>query len=217
MTAYGNVLDALRSAGLRTSESASGARSQCPGHQSRGLTLAIRPAQRDAGPVLVHCHAGCGAADVLAEVGLTLADLYDDNGSRDLPTRVGRYGSTHTRPKPTPWDLLGDMEHFTARCLQQQQIDGVPLEPIAELDRAWAAHCAETAPRAAVTPPMVFDDPGRQASFAEWVAERLEADPTLAPPEGRVVLRGSNGRNRVFDPGDPGYATAARLAAEVES
>lgn len=58
-----------------------GWRADCPtGHRSRG-TLAVGVG--DDGRVLLHCHAGCDAADVLAAVGLTLADLYPDR-PRDL-------------------------------------------------------------------------------------------------------------------------------------
>jgi exonuclease VII small subunit len=51
-----------------------GWRANCPiGHKSRG-TLAI--AEADTGGVLLHCHAGCAAADIVAAVGLELSDLY---------------------------------------------------------------------------------------------------------------------------------------------
>lgn len=49
-------------------------RARCPAHGSRGLTLAIKDSGES---LLLHCHAGCGAADVLAATGLELADLYD--------------------------------------------------------------------------------------------------------------------------------------------
>ena len=49
-------------------------RARCPAHESKGLTLSIGEA--DSGAALVHCFAGCGAADVLASVGLQLSDLY---------------------------------------------------------------------------------------------------------------------------------------------
>ncbi len=52
-----------------------GWRADCPlGHKSRG-TLALREA--DDGSVLLTCHAGCSAAEVLGAIGLTLADLFD--------------------------------------------------------------------------------------------------------------------------------------------
>jgi len=207
MTAYENVTDALRSAGMKVAEGPNGARSQCPAHGSRGLSLAVRPNPRNPdGPLHVTCFAGCETEEVLTALGLALRDLYD--GDRQ------HAGVPRERRKPSPWDLLGDPEHFAGRCLQQQQIEGT-FDRLTAVDVAWAAHCAESTPRQALTPPVVFDDPARQSSFAEWIAERLEADPTLAPPAGRVVLRGSNGRNRVFDPGDPGYDMAVRLAAEV--
>jgi hypothetical protein len=60
-------------------------------------------------------------------------------------------------------------------------------------------------------------NPERQHELDTWTQELLAADPTLAPPAGRVVLHGSNGRNRVFDPGDPGYDLAVRLVVEAES
>lgn len=51
-----------------------GWRANCPiGHRSRG-TLAI--AEADTGAVLMRCHAGCAAAEIVAAVGLTLADLF---------------------------------------------------------------------------------------------------------------------------------------------
>lgn len=48
----------------------------CPAHSDRSPSLSIREA--DDGRLLVHCFAGCPAADVLAAVGLSLADLYPD-------------------------------------------------------------------------------------------------------------------------------------------
>lgn len=53
-------------------------------------------------------------------------------------------------------------------------------------------------------------NPERQAEFDAWVAERIMTDPSLAPPLGRVVLRGT--RNHVFDPDDPYYETAVYIA-----
>lgn len=46
----------------------------CPAHDDRSPSLSIREA--DDGRLLVHCFAGCPAADVVAAVGLSLADLY---------------------------------------------------------------------------------------------------------------------------------------------
>ena len=46
----------------------------CPAHGDRSPSLSIR--ETDDGTVLVHCFAGCGAADVLAAVDLSLKDLF---------------------------------------------------------------------------------------------------------------------------------------------
>ncbi|MDP7193587.1 MAG: hypothetical protein QF734_09835 [Arenicellales bacterium] len=66
-------------------------RARCPAHESKGLTLSIGEA--DSGAALVHCFAGCGAADVLASVGLQLSDLYPPDGlieARRYDTRPRR-------------------------------------------------------------------------------------------------------------------------------
>jgi len=49
-------------------------RARCPAHESEGLTLSIGEA--DTGAALLHCFAGCGAADVLAALRMQLSDLY---------------------------------------------------------------------------------------------------------------------------------------------
>ena len=62
-------------------------RAFCPAHQSpphkrgRGRTLSV--AEKQNGAVLVRCHSGCAAADVLAGVGLSLSDLYPRGAEGD--------------------------------------------------------------------------------------------------------------------------------------
>ena len=47
---------------------------KCPAHEDRSPSLAIR----DVGDrVLIHCHAGCGAAEVVTALGLDMADLFE--------------------------------------------------------------------------------------------------------------------------------------------
>jgi hypothetical protein len=52
-------------------------RARCPSHGSKSLTLVVR--QMDDGRVLLKCHAGCGAAEVLGAVGLEFDALFPDN------------------------------------------------------------------------------------------------------------------------------------------
>lgn len=47
---------------------------RCPSHEDRRPSLSVR--EVDDGRVLVYCFAGCGAADVVAAVGLDLCDLF---------------------------------------------------------------------------------------------------------------------------------------------
>lgn len=50
---------------------------RCPAHGDRSPSLSIR--ETDTGALLVHCFAGCRTDDVLAAVGLSLADLFPGN------------------------------------------------------------------------------------------------------------------------------------------
>lgn len=62
-----------------------GWRAFCPAHQqpphqpSRGRTLSV--AEGDNGGILIHCHAGCTAQEVVSAVGLDLADLFPESHS----------------------------------------------------------------------------------------------------------------------------------------
>lgn len=47
---------------------------RCPAHQDRNASLAV--SEGDNGRVLVHCFAGCNIRDVMAAVGLAVADLF---------------------------------------------------------------------------------------------------------------------------------------------
>ncbi len=67
---------------------------QCPSHADRSPSLSIR--ETDEGTLLVHCFAGCGAGDVMAAIGLSLAALFVDRppergsnrkGERRIPLR----------------------------------------------------------------------------------------------------------------------------------
>ena len=55
---------------------------RCPAHDDRRPSL--RVAEKHDGTVLLHCHAGCAAGDVMAAVGLGLEDLFPDG---PLPAR----------------------------------------------------------------------------------------------------------------------------------
>jgi putative DNA primase/helicase len=91
--AIDRLLDALRDRGSRVRQSRDGYSAQCPAHEDRTPSLALRQVE---GQTLVCCHAGCRTEDVVSALGLTMADLFDDRAGaryqyRDhsgAPTRV---------------------------------------------------------------------------------------------------------------------------------
>lgn len=49
----------------------------CPAHPDKSPSLSIK--QTDDGKILIHCFSGCAVSDVVAAVGLALADLMPEN------------------------------------------------------------------------------------------------------------------------------------------
>ncbi len=61
---------------------------RCPAHDDKSPSLSVR--ELPDGVILLHDFAGCGAADVLAAVGMTLADLFPDRLPDWQPQRRGQ-------------------------------------------------------------------------------------------------------------------------------
>ena len=75
----------------------------CPAHPDKTPSLDVRDAS---GRVLVCCHAGCSAEDVVQAVGLTLADLFDQPLAHHMvPVR------DPMRPRIDAAKLLADIRH----------------------------------------------------------------------------------------------------------
>jgi len=77
----------------------------CPAHEDRRPSLSVRQVDDR---VLVHCWAGCGALDVVAAVGLSLADLFERQPEIETPTRRRR------PPLPSSRELVALLEHDLA-------------------------------------------------------------------------------------------------------
>ena len=60
---------------------------RCPAHEDRSPSLSIREASD--GTILLHCFAGCGAADVVQAVGLELRDLFPRDDRHTATNRKG--------------------------------------------------------------------------------------------------------------------------------
>lgn len=64
---------------------------ECPTHADKNPSVTAD--YRD-GKVLVHCHAGCDARDIVADLGLTMEAMFDEEPSSDNFTIVARYRYT---------------------------------------------------------------------------------------------------------------------------
>ncbi|MDO8908996.1 MAG: hypothetical protein Q7W55_10935 [Pseudohongiella sp.] len=73
----------------------------CPAHVDRSPSLTIK--QTDDGTVLVKCWSGCGAADIVQAVGLSLKDLFPDRPHFRTPMRPGE--------RWVPRDVIAALAH----------------------------------------------------------------------------------------------------------
>ncbi len=76
-------VDILLSRLERVRQYGKGWAARCPAHQDRSASLSV--AVGNDGRILCHCFASCGIVDVLAAVGLTLADLFPARIRDDSP------------------------------------------------------------------------------------------------------------------------------------
>jgi hypothetical protein len=74
----------------------------CPAHEDHKPSLSVKQVEDR---TLIHCWAGCGASDVVASLGLSLADLFDDRLHHSEPNRP---------PLPTTKEILALIEYDVA-------------------------------------------------------------------------------------------------------
>lgn len=67
---------------VKVKKTGKGYQARCPAHDDGGPSLSLR--EGDDGRVLLHCHAGCATASVLAAIGLSMVDLF---AASDKPRR----------------------------------------------------------------------------------------------------------------------------------
>jgi putative DNA primase/helicase len=69
----------------RTGKASEQYSAKCPSHDDRHASLSVKcGGNKHADAVVVHCHAGCPTADVLAAIDLTTADLFQDQTRRGV-------------------------------------------------------------------------------------------------------------------------------------
>lgn len=85
MTAYARVIEALNAHGSK----GRGPSWQCVAHEDRSPSLSVTNGREG---VLLNCHAGCATEEVVAALGLTMADLFDEPlEKRERPQVVAEY------------------------------------------------------------------------------------------------------------------------------
>ena len=86
-TAYERIVKALETHGSTVQTRGDKTSAQCPAHEDHAPSLSVTGIE---GQTLVHCHAGCETVDVLAVLGVTMADLYDTRRGVDYAYDNGR-------------------------------------------------------------------------------------------------------------------------------
>jgi hypothetical protein len=114
-TAYARIVDHLRARGKKVRETRSGqqAMAQCPAHDDHDPSLTI---YRRPGRAKVICWPGCDDRDVLAALGLSVGDLYDD------PKRSAGAPCPHHRSRSEP--PQSPLDRTRARLLEWPGLGG---------------------------------------------------------------------------------------------
>lgn len=107
----------------------------CPSHEDRTPSLSIK--QLEDGRILIKCHAGCGAADVMASVGLSLADLYQDGA---IAHELKGWAQMYTKPE----NIRDDALLAIADTARQQGQRLTPKEREAELQAFLRTRAKQT-------------------------------------------------------------------------
>jgi hypothetical protein len=90
---------------------------RCPAHADHDPSLSVT---RGTSGVATHCHAGCDVENVVAALGLTMADLFDRPPERvEQPRMVHRYGYLDESG-----ELLYEVVRFTPKAFRQRRPDG---------------------------------------------------------------------------------------------
>lgn len=85
---------------------------KCPAHEDRSPSLSVKVL--DDGRVLVHCHAGCSAPDVVAALGLSLGDLFPEPMGDYLTSK--KYREPENRPRePAHANMQRTIDQLRAR------------------------------------------------------------------------------------------------------
>ena len=127
------VLDALRSAGCEPKPTGKAWASRCPAHDDHNPSLSTTEGKD--GRALIRCHAGCSTVDVVAALGLTMANLMPEH-SQTGNCSAKRWAAPRTYP--TARDAVADLERRRGprSCLwTYHDAEGEPVGVVVRWDR----------------------------------------------------------------------------------
>lgn len=233
MTPLDKLLAALDQAG-RTWRRVNGqTMAQCPAHDDRNPSLSIREASDET--LLLHCFAGCPSADVVAALGLRMADLfaaeyrYDDGRrvQRDYDgggrKRFRQSGNTQARPSLY---RLGKVRQAVANGEPVYLVEGEKdvhalesLGVVATTTPMGAGNItkADLSPLAAPAVVAVVDRDAPGAKWAQTVAELLPGAELVTAAAGKDAADHVAAGHGIddFDPFEPVSVAEPADAAPV--
>ena len=99
LTPIERIVNALAQHGCEPKPASDGYQARCPTHNDRTPSLSVNEGAD--GEALIHCHAGCENADIVAALELTMADLFQEDNrmnSRQEVVRTYLYRSSDGSP-----------------------------------------------------------------------------------------------------------------------
>jgi hypothetical protein len=117
-SAFDRLLTALEDHGQRVNGGGRQRSAQCPAHEDRNPSLSITNAESR---VLVRCHRGCDTDDVLAVLGLTRADLFNEPRQRRNDDEWMPADCCHKAIARYPYvDEHGELLYEVLRCAHKE-------------------------------------------------------------------------------------------------
>jgi len=175
-TAYQTVVNALTEGGFIAKVNGHRATARCPAHDDGNPSLAVAAGD---GQALVFCHGGCQIGDVVAKLGLRLADLYDnpkgrqwryDNGRTVFRTPDKKFRQEDTDQPPELY-RLGKIKEAVAADLRIWICEGE--KDVDEIVAHWGG-AATCAPMGAGKWPKVDSSPLYGANWITVVVDKDE-------------------------------------------
>ena len=111
------VLNALGDADCRPRRSGAGYSARCPAHEDSKPSLSV--SEGEDGRVLLKCQAGCTVADVMAALGLSMADLFPPKGRDSAAEIVAVYDYADETG-----ELVFQVVRYASKAFKQRRPDG---------------------------------------------------------------------------------------------